>query len=141
MTLRTFLLGSFVGALLGWLVWAGIVIFLDPVQAGSIGFILFFLALFLAIASSASLLGFGVRRLISGTTHPAYAVRPSLRQGLWLSIFVNVLLIFQLLRLSQWWLTLIFILFFLFLELIFISYDKNTRRTAETEERGTSVAE
>lgn len=141
MTLRTFLLGALIGAILGWLVWAGIVFLLDPTQAGGLGFVLFFLALFLATASTVSLLGFGIRRLLNSASHPAYAVRPSLRQGVWLSLFVNTLLLFQLLRLSRWWLTLIFIFFFLFLELIFISYDKNARRAVEPQEGSPSRAE
>lgn len=135
MTLRTFLGGSLVGALLGALVWLAIVFWLDPLQAGAPGFILFFLALFLATASTASLAGYGIRRLLNPAIHPAHHVRPSLRQGILLGLFLDVLLFLQLLRLSRWWLTLICIIFFVCFELIFTSYDRNTRRshTAETE--------
>lgn len=129
MTLRTFFWGSLAGALLGWLVWVAIVLWLDPVQAGSVGFVLFFLALFLALASTAALVGYGVRRLIGSAAHPAHHVRPSLRQGLLLGVFFDALLLLQLLRLSRWWLTLILIVIFVCIELVFLSYDRNTRRT------------
>lgn len=137
MTLRTFVWGALAGALLGWLVWMAIVLWLDPVQAGSVGFILFFLALFLAVASTAALAGFGMRRVIGGVAHPSHHVRPSLRQGIFLGVFFDAILVLQLLRLSRWWLTLILIILFLCVEFVFLSYDRNTRRATAVEEAGT----
>lgn len=135
MTLRTFLLGAAVGALLGWLVWLAIVTWLDPMQAGGVGFVLFFLALFLAVASTAAVAGYGVRRLLSSASaHPSHHVRPSLRQGILLGVFFDVLLLLQLLRVGRWWLTLILIVLFLCIELVFLSYDRNTWQSASAEE-------
>ncbi len=135
MDLRTFIWGSAVGAVLGWLVWTAIVLWLDPIQAGAIGFILFFLALFLAVASTSALAGYGVRRLIGSHVHPSHHVRPSLRQAILLGAFFDILLLLQLLRISRWWLTLIAIIFFLCFELVFISYDRvvKTRSVAESD--------
>ena len=124
MTLRTFFLGSIAGIILGWIVWLAIVFWLDPIQAGTFGFILFFLALFLAVASTAALIGYALRRILAPGHHPAYSVRPSLRQGIWLGIFFDLLVLLQLLRLSRWWLTLIIIIFFISLEFVFLSYDR-----------------
>ena len=140
MTLRTFLITSAVGSVLGWLVWGSIVIWLDPVQAAGAGFLLFFLALFLATASSAALIGYGVRRLLAPGSHPAYSVRPSLRQGIWLGVFLDTLLFLQLVRLNRWWLTLIFIIFFLSVEFIFLSYDRNAKRSRSSEIPGAESA-
>jgi len=133
MTLRTFLLGSFVGTILGWLVWLAIVFWLDPIQAGTFGFVLFFLALFLAIASTTALIGYALRRILAPGHHPAYSVRPSLRQGIWLGLLFDLLVLLQLLRLGRWWLTLIIVIFFISLEFVFLSYDRNvkTNRTAQ----------
>lgn len=128
--------GSAIGAVLGWLVWVAIVLWLDPAQARAVGFILFFLALFLAVASSAALAGYAIRRLIGSNVHPSHHVRPSLRQGLLLGTFFDVLLLLQLLRISRWWLTLICIILFLCFELAFISYDRSTRGTGEIETEG-----
>ncbi|MEK7556868.1 MAG: hypothetical protein AAB538_02740 [Patescibacteria group bacterium] len=140
MTLQTFVWGTIAGAILGWLVWVAIVAWLDPVQAGSVGFILFFLALFLAVASSTAIAGYGARRLIGGATHPSHHVRPSLRQGILLGVFFDAMLLLQLLRLSRWWLTLILIVLFLCVEFVFLSYDRNTRRVATVEARGSASA-
>lgn len=137
MNLRTFVGGSTIGATLGWVVWVAIVAWLDPTAAGSVGFILFFLALFLAVTSSTALLGYGLRRLVGGAIHPSYHVRPSLRQAIILGSFFDILLLLQLLRLSRWWLTLILIILFICVELVFLSYDRNTRRTGAVEEAGT----
>lgn len=140
MTLRTFLVGSFSGAVVGWLVWAMIVNWLDPTQAGGIGFVLFFLSLLLAIASTMAIIGYFLRRILASHQLPAYSVRPALRQGLWLGIFLDVLLFLQLFRLYRWWITVIVIVFFVFLELFFLSYDRNARRHRATEERSTQRA-
>lgn len=140
MTLRTFLGGSAAGALLGWLVWVAIVLWLDPIQAGTVGFVLFFLALFLAVTSTAALAGYGVRRLVGAHMHPSHHVRPSLRQALILGSFFDILLILQLLRLSRWWLTLILIVLFICVELVFLSYDRSTKRAASASETSEEVA-
>lgn len=134
MTLRTFWWGTGAGTALGWLVWLAIVLWLDPASAGAIGFVLFFLALFLAVASTAAVIGFFLRRLLGSAIHPSHHVRPSLRQAILLGIFFDALLLLQLLRISHWWLTLILIIFFVCFELVFTSYDRNTRRTSPAEE-------
>ena len=125
MTVRIFLLGSLASIVLSWGVWALIIMWLDPVEAGWIGFLLFFLALFLAVASTAALLGYGVRRLLQPGQLPAYRVRTAMRQGIWLGVFLDILLLLQLQRLLQWWITVIAIVLFLSLELLFLSYERS----------------
>jgi hypothetical protein len=124
MTVRIFLMGAALSALVTTLVWVLIVFYLDPEQAGPLGYILFFLSLFLALASWAALTGYGARRVIMLKQFAAYTVRTSLRQSIFLSAFACLLLFFQLLRLYRWWLTILLIIFFITLELIFLSYDR-----------------
>jgi len=124
MTIHVFIIGSFLTAIIGWSIWLAIVSFLDPLQAGILGFVLFFLALFLAVASTTSLLGYLVRRLVAPAIFSAYTVRVALRQGLWLSLFLNLLLLLHLSELYRWYFGVILIIIFLSIELVFLSVDR-----------------
>lgn len=133
MTVRIFFGGSLLTALITWTIWLLILWFVDPQQAGLLGFIIFFLSLFLSIASSVALLGFAVRRVVRDPQLPAYQVRNSLRQGVLLALFTSILLLLQLLRLLQWWVALILIILFVSAEFIFLSYDRAQRRSGITQ--------
>lgn len=124
MTVRVFIIGSFLTAIIGWSIWLAIIFLLDPLQAGILGYVLFFLALFLAVSSSTSLIGYLVRRLVAPTIFSAYTVRIALRQGLWLSSFLNLLLLLNLTELYRWWLGIILIIIFVSIELVFLSIDR-----------------
>jgi hypothetical protein len=127
MTVRLFLGGTLLGMIVCWAIWALIVMWLDPLQAGPMGFALFFLSLFLAVAATAALVGYGVRRLLHARQLSAYSVRPALRQGVFIALFLDLLLFLQLLRLMQWWIVLIILIFFLSLEFVFVGYDRSNR--------------
>jgi len=128
MTVRSFLVRSLVGAVVGAASWGLIIRYLDPEQAGAIGYALFFLSLFLLIASGMSLLGYGVRRVLTAGQFPAYTVRTSLRQGVWLGLFTSILLLLQLMRLYRWWLAVIIVVLLVSIELVFLGYDRAYRR-------------
>ncbi|MDP3997567.1 MAG: hypothetical protein Q8P73_03655 [bacterium] len=137
MTLRTFLTGTTFAIIAGAVCWLLVVTQLDPGRAGLLGFILFFLSLFVAAASLASLVGFTVRRLLVRRQFVAYAVRTSLRQGTMIGIFLTVLLCLQLLRVYRWWLAVILLVLFISFELIFLSYDRShARKTISTPNPG-----
>lgn len=129
MTVRTFIIGSLLAGIISWSIWIAIIILLDPVQAGWLGFILFFLALFLAVASTVALIGYAARRLMAPEQLAAYAVRSALRQGALLALFLLLLLFLQLMRLYQWWLAVVAIVLFISVELMFLGYDRTTYRT------------
>ena len=124
MTVRIFIVGSFLTAIIGWSIWLAIILFLDPLQAGILGFALFFLSLFLAVASLTSLIGYLVRRVVAPAVFSAYTVRVALRQGLWLSLFLNLLLLLHLSELYRWYLGVVLIVIFLSIELVFLSVDR-----------------
>lgn len=134
MTVRTFLLGSIVSALIFWGIWVLIINWVDPNEAGPIGFLLFFSSFFLGVAATAALLGYTVRRLVSPSQFAAYRVRTSLRQAVWLGFFLDLLLFLQLQRLLYWWVSVIAIILFLSLEFLFLTYDKSVRRHQRTED-------
>ena len=124
MTIRFFLVASFLSAIIGGLVSALIVTYLDPSQAGAIGFVLLFLSLLITIAGLAATAGYIIRRLLWPQTFATYLVRTSLRQGIIISAFFSVLLFLQLLRLYRWWIAIILLVILLCLELVFSSYDR-----------------
>ncbi len=134
MTVSTFIIGSLLTATISWSIWVAIVSLLDPVQASWLGFVLFFLALFLAAASTASLIGYAARRLVAPDQLSAYAVRSVVRQGTLLALFLIFLLILQLMRLYRWWLAILAIILFISVELIFISYDRAAHRASQIVE-------
>ncbi len=124
MTVRFFLLISFLATLIGAGASALVITSLDPNQAGPLGFILLFLSLFVAISGLTSILGYLIRRLLLPRTFATYLVRTSLRQGLIVSLFFLILLFLQLLRLYRWWIAIILLVLLLSLELVFSSYDR-----------------
>lgn len=127
MTLRTFIIGSVLTSFVS----AGILIVtitqLNPYMAGAIGFILFFMSLFVLLSSVVAVIGYVIRRLIFPRHFPTYLVRTSVRHGLMTGLFVDILLFLQLLRLYRWWISIIVIAIFISFELIFFSYDRASR--------------
>ena len=136
MTIRVFLAGTITGIVISWGIFYLIINSLDPHQAGPLGFILFFLSFFLAIASTAALIGYFVRRVLFIRQLPAYSVRPSVRQGVWLALFFDLLLFLQLLRLLHWWVAFIVVLLFLSLEVLFLSYDRTLEQRSHASPEG-----
>ena len=131
MTVRLFIIGSLLAVVAGAVSFGLTITQLAPSTAGPVGFTLFFLSLFVAVASLAALAGYAVRRIVLPRTFPAYLVRTSVRQGVLLGMFITLLLFLQLLRLYQWWIGLIAIAVCISLELVFLSYDRVNRRQPE----------
>lgn len=135
MSVRTFLIGSLFTSVSGWGIWILIINFLDPIQAGFIGLFLFYLALFLSVASTSALLGYAVRRLLKPNLLAAHVVGPAMRQGILLGIFLDVLLVLQHVRLYRWWVGLSFAVIIIIIEIVFLSYDRIISRATPTTEK------
>lgn len=133
MTVRVFIFGAFISTIAAGGIWLMVVNWLDPVAAGVYGYLLFFLSLFLGIASLTALGGYGLRRLLVPQQLPAYRVRYSIRQGILLGLFTDLLLFLQRLRLIRWWLVLLLTIVFLCTEFFFLSYDHAGRRHTKLE--------
>lgn len=127
------MLGSAVAIVISWVIWLMILFWVNPEAAGVPGYVLFFLSLFLAIASTMALVGYGVRRFVASQELPAYSVRYSLRQGLLLAILIDISLVLQRGRLLRWWLVLILIVLCVSIEFIFLSYDHARTRSVHSE--------
>jgi len=124
MTVRTFLIGSVLAAVFSIGAWVLILTQLAPSQAGLLGFALFFLSMFMAVASVSGLSGYFIRRIVLRRQLPAYTVRISLRQGLTVAGFASLLLFLQLISLYRWWVAIALIAILGSLELVFLSYDR-----------------
>lgn len=132
MTVRAFLTFSLLALLIGSASFAAVATQLDPDQAGTSGFVLFFLSFFITIASSVSLIGYGLRRIFVRRQFPAYAARSALRQALTIGGFSSFLLLLQLLRLYRWWIALGLIALLACLEVVFLSYDSHHARHTDS---------
>ncbi|HLC49476.1 MAG TPA: hypothetical protein VJI96_03805 [Candidatus Andersenbacteria bacterium] len=139
MTVKVFILGTLATMLMSWGILALIITWVDPLSStASLAFILFFLAMFLAVASLTSLLGYVVRSIFFRSQLSAYRVRPALRQGVFLGVFTDLLLFLQLERILIWWVSAIIVLLFIVVELVFISYDKYAATNRGTGEASAS---
>ncbi len=134
MTVRFFLITTAVSVLISWCIWLLVIFWVDPSRSTAVGFFLFFLSLFLAVASSAALSGYGLRRVLQPKNLAPYHVRPALRQGVLLGIFLDLLLFLQLQRILRWWVVIIVILLFVSFEIFFSAYDRSSNRYRATEE-------
>lgn len=128
MTIRTFIIGSLIAALVSGGSWLLVVLQLPPSRAGALGFALFFLSFFVAIASMFGLVGYFCRRILLRRQFMAYVVRTSLRQGIMVALFASFLLFLQLIKLYRWWVALALVVILGCSELFFLHYDRASQR-------------
>lgn len=125
MTVKAFILGACATLVVSSGILALVILWIDPVSSiASLAFLLFFLSLFLAVASFSALVGYVARSIFLRKQLSAYRVRPALRQGVFIGIFADLLLFLQLQRILVWYVAAIIVILFIVIELVFISYDK-----------------
>lgn len=125
MTLRSYLILMTITTLVCWAAWAYVVFSVNPETTNWLGFVLFYLALFLSLAGSAAIMGFFIRFVALRRELLFRSVKDAFRQ----SFLFAFLLVASLFLLSQnlfSWLNLIFLIIGLaVLEVFLISYKKN----------------
>ena len=125
MTLRQYLIAMSIMTLVCWVAWFYIIMIIDPTLTNWIGFLLFYLALSLALAGTAALAGFIIRFAALKQKLVFYSVKEAFRQ----SFLFSALIIASLLLLAQGlftWLNLgLLIVSLSVLEFFLISYEKN----------------
>jgi hypothetical protein len=118
MTLKRYLLLMFLATLLCWLALASVMFYINPSEAGIIGFVLFYVSLFLSLVGTFSLVGFILRVWL--TTVPIFKqVIISFRQGVLFAVFVSLSLAMQSQGYLTWWLVIILLVLLAFVEYIF----------------------
>lgn len=127
MPLKHYLIFITIGTFLCWVAWLMVLFFINPVEAGGMAFIVFYLSLFLALTGTLSLIGFFVRVWFSHELVVFRHLGVSSRQAVWLGALVVVTLLLQSQRLLTWWNALLLILFLGIIESLFLSRTEHQR--------------
>ncbi|MFH1375887.1 MAG: hypothetical protein ABIH35_04440 [Patescibacteria group bacterium] len=103
MTSKSYLLGIFVTALLGWTALVIVFYRLDPFTSTALAIPFFFAALFLALTGTLTLIGFYGRVWFRRGEIYVQHISIAFRQAVLLTVAVEVALAFQILRILTWW--------------------------------------
>jgi len=103
MTVRSYLWGLRLLALVAIGVLAVIVIFVDPIRDGILGQALFYVSLFFSVTGLAALFLFWLRRHISGNEIVYENLGMSFRQGALVALALTVMFFLESLRILVWW--------------------------------------
>ncbi len=107
-----------------WAAWAMVVHFINPQEAGSIGFLIFYLSLLFALIGTFSLFEFFLRVWFSHEQVIFRHLGVSFRQAILFALLLVIALILQGERFLTWWNMLLLVLFLSMLEYIFLSRSK-----------------
>lgn len=103
MTLKHYLIWMAVGTLVAWGAFWLVITYVNPETAGTLGFTLFYVAIFLGVTGTFTLLGFAWR-YFRHRDEPLYRhVSISFRQGIFLALMLVIALFLQQQGLLTWW--------------------------------------
>lgn len=122
MSVRGYTLGFLVSSTLCWVAWILTVVNTNPEQSGQGALVSFYISLFFALLGSATLVGYAVRRYVTGNEVKYLAMRVAFRQAFLFAAFAVVLLLLQAARLASWWDILLLVLISFLLELYLRSH-------------------
>ncbi len=120
MTFKQFILLMGIATASLWLGWWWTVISIDPFTTNFLGFLLFYLTLFLALMGSFTLLGVYLRKMRMPDALLFHLVTLSSRQGVLLSLFLLLLLILQSQRWLRLWNLILFLVIAFIVEFVFV---------------------
>jgi hypothetical protein len=124
MTLRQYLILMTISAVFCWMIWGFVIYFVDPTVAGIMGFIFFYLSLFLSLVGTLSVLGLLLRKKFGKEEFIFKTVTISFRQAILLGLMIIGALILKSQKLLTWWNIIFLILALIIMEFFFISYSK-----------------
>ncbi len=112
MTLKKYLNLMLTWTIVAWLCWLAAMFFINPEKTGWFGFLVFYLALFLAVTGTVTIISFLImaRR---GKVPVFVVVSRSFWEGTWFAVLVVVILLLRGLKLLELWNLIIFILFWI----------------------------
>lgn len=122
MTLKSYLWGMRIGALLSLASWVLVVTQIDPIESGIAGKLLFYGSFFLSVGAIAiiGLTWLHTRQSAHGNLEMVY-VSGSFRQGILASLLAVSLLVLQSFRVLVWWNALLTVAGIFLVELYFLS--------------------
>ena len=104
MTLKIYLWGMRIGWIVSLMTWILVLTHVDPEKSGVLGWLFFYVSLFLFLASTLVLMLTWIWRKSQKEEDEAMLyIGVSFRQGILLALLFNVLLLFQQYRMLTWW--------------------------------------
>ncbi len=128
MTLKNYLITMTLITVFCWGVFIFIVNLVNPETTNLIGFILFYLSLFLSLIGTSAIIGFFVRFVVLRRQLVFYAVKTAFRQSFLFSLFLISLLFLFSQSLITWLNLILLLIIFTILEIIFSSFS-NKKKT------------
>lgn len=127
MTLRQYLFLMSFATLLCAVSWFFVLNAFDPEKAGLMGFIFFYVSLFFTLVGAVSVFGFLLRRAVQRDEEVIFRhVKRTFRQGILISGFIIVVLIFLQFSLLSWWVAILLGLMYAILEGIIFTHRKHS---------------
>lgn len=125
MTLKSYLLVMFALTAFCWGIFIFVASLVDPNMTNWLGFVLFYISLFLALSGTSALVGF-IFRFVALKKELAFnLVKIAFRQSFLFSLFIIFLLVLKSQQLFNWLNLFLLVIIFAILELFFISYKKS----------------
>jgi hypothetical protein len=125
MTLRKYLAVMSVLTAVCWGIFFFVASLVDPTATNWLGFLLFYLALFISLVGTAALVGFVIRFIALRKELAFNLVKVAFRQSFLFALFIIIILILKTQQLFNWLNLLLLLIIFAILELFFISYKKS----------------
>lgn len=125
MTLKSYLAVMGALTLVCWGIFFFVAGLIDPTATNWLGFVLFYLTLFLSLSGTAALAGFLIRYLAKRQEMTFNLVKLSFRQSFIFALFLIFLLFLKSKGLFNWLNLLLLVVVFSILELFLISYKKS----------------
>lgn len=125
MTLKSYLLVMSVLTAVCWGIFFFVAGLVDPTATNWLGFLLFYLALFVSLIGTIALIGFIVRFVALKKELAFNLVKVAFRQSFLFSLFIIFLLVLKSQDLFNWLNLSLLAIIFAILELFLISYKKN----------------
>ena len=122
MTLRAYLTIMLITNLITWGIFSFIINIVDPESTNWVGFLLFYISLFIAISGTAAILGFLVRFVALKRDLIFYAVKTAFRQSFLFAFLIVASLFLSSQNLLTWFNLLLLIIILTVLEFFLISY-------------------
>ncbi len=125
MTLKKYLWAMAILSFLCWSLFIFVMRLINPTSTNWLGFVLFYLVLFISLIGTSALIGFIIRFIALKKELAFNSVKLAFRQSFLFSLFIIIILILTSQHLFNWLNLLLLIIIFSILELFLISYKKN----------------
>lgn len=128
MTLRQYLILMSLSAVFCWIIWVFVLFLIDPTATDILGFVFFYLSLFLSLAGTLSVVGLIFRMKFGREEAVFKTVTTSFRQATMLSCLIIGSLFLKSKSLLAWWNIVLLVLALTILEFFFMSYQNQKRK-------------